>query len=158
MTITAERQQVVDFSAPYYDTGIMLVVRVEDASKYQSLNDLAGLVIATKTGTSSADYLRNVFVQAREVRLFPNNDGMYLEVLSGGAEAAFFDESVVRDFEKASNGRLVVVGPLYEGQSYGIAFAKGSPNVAPINAALQSMRDDGSFTELHIKWFGKAPN
>lgn len=158
MTITPERQQVVDMSDPYYDTGIMLVVRAEDAEKYQSLDDLEGKIIACKIGTSPADYLRDEFGKASEVRLFPNNDGMYLEVLSGGAEAAFFDESVVRDFAAASNGRLIVVGPLYMGQSYGIGFPKGSPHVAAINAALQSMREDGSYAALHAKWFDAAAN
>lgn len=49
MTITPQRQEVVDMSDPYYDTGIMLVVRTEDVDKYKSLEDLAGKVIASKT-------------------------------------------------------------------------------------------------------------
>lgn len=158
MTITDERKQVVDMSAPYYDTGIMIVVRTEDAANIKSLEDLTGKVVATKTGTSSADYMRTRFTQAKDVKLFPNNDGMYLEVMSKGADAAFFDESVVRDFAKASEGKLTVVGPLYEGQSYGIGFPKGSPNVEPINAALKAMREDGSYKELYMKWFGVDPD
>ena len=158
MTITDKRREVVDMSDPYYDTGIMLVVRTEDASKYAKLEDLAGKVIASKTGTAPADYLRNNFPQAGEVKLFPNNDGMYLEVLSKGAEAAFFDESVVRDFAKASEGKLTVVGPLYEGQSYGIGFPKGSKLVAPINEALKAMRADGAYRALYMKWFEIDPD
>ncbi len=157
MTIKPERAEVIDFSDPYYDTGIMVVVRAEDAEKYKSLDDLAGQVIASKTGTAPADYLRDEFKQAKEVKLFPNNDGMYFEVLTKGAEAAFFDESVVRDFAKASEGKLVVVGPLYKGQSYGIGFPKGSPNVALINKALAEMKADGAYDALYTKWFGMAP-
>lgn len=158
MTITPQRQEVVDMSIPYYDTGIMLVVRKENVESVKSLDDLKGKVIASKTGTSSADYLRTKFTGAKEVKLFPNNDGMYLEVLSKGADAAFFDESVVRDFAKASNGDLVVVGPLYEGQSYGIGFPKGSKLVEPANAAIKAMKEDGSYRELYMKWFGTDPN
>ena len=158
MTITDARKQVVDMSDPYYDTGIMLVVRTEDAAKYTRLEDLAGQVIATKTGTAPADYLRVNFSDAKEIKLFPNNDGMYLEVMSKGAEAAFFDESVVRDFATASDGALVVVGPLYSGQSYGIGFPKGSPLVDQVNEALKSMRADGVYKELYIKWFAIDPD
>lgn len=157
MTITPERAAVVDFSDPYYNTGIMLAVRTEDADKYKSLDDLAGKVIATKTGTSSADYLRNTFTKAKEVKLFPNNDGMYFELRSKGAEAAFFDESVVRDFAQASDGAVVVVGPLYEGQAYGIGFAKGSPHVAVVNKALATMKASGAYNALYKKWFGAEP-
>lgn len=158
MTITPQRREVVDMSDPYYDTGIMLVVRADDADKYKSLEDLAGKVIASKTGTSSADYLRTTFTKAKEVKLFPNNDGMYLEVLGKGADAAFFDESVVRDFARASDGALVVVGPLYEGQSYGIGFPQGSKLVAPVNEALKAMKADGAYKQLYIKWFGVDPD
>lgn len=158
MTITPERQEVVDMSNPYFDTGLMLVVRAENAEKYKSLEDLTGKVIATKTGTSSADYLRTKFTKAGEVKLFPNNDGMYLEVRSKGADAAFFDESVVRGFAKDSEGELVVVGPLYEGQSYGIGFPKGSELVGPVNDALRAMKEDGTYRELYIKWFGVDPD
>ena len=158
MTITPQRQEVVDMSDPYYDTGIMLVVRTEDVDKYKSLEDLAGKVIASKTGTAPADYLRTKFTKAKEVKLFPNNDGMYLEVLGKGADAAFFDESVVRDFAKASDGGLTVVGPLYEGQSYGIGFPKGSKLVGPVNEALKAMKADGTYKQLYIKWFGVDPD
>ena len=158
MTISPQRLEVVDMSDPYYDTGIMLIVRSEDAGTYTKLEDLEGKVIATKTGTSSADYLRTTFTKAGEVKLFPNNDGMYLEVLGKGADAAFFDESVVRDFAKASGGALTVVGPLYEGQSYGIGFPKGSALVQKVNDALKAMKDDGTYKALYIKWFDIDPD
>jgi len=158
MTITPERQEVVDMSDPYFDTGIMLAVRVENADAIKSLDDLKGKVIATKTGTSSADYLRTKFTEAKEVKLFPNNDGMYLEVMSKGADAVFFDESVVRDFAKASEGQMVVVGPLYEGQSYGIGFPKNSTLVGPVNEALKAMKADGTYRQLYMKWFGIDPD
>lgn len=158
MTISPQRLEVVDMSDPYYDTGIMLAVRAEDADKVKSLDDLAGKVIATKTGTSSADYIRTKFAgKAGEVKLFPNNDNMYLELLSGGADGVFFDESVVRDFARASEGKIVVVGPLYEGQSYGVGFPKGSKIVGPINEALKAMKADGSYKALYVKWFGSEP-
>ena len=75
-----------------------------------------------------------------------------------GADAAFFDESVVRDFAKASDGGLTVVGPLYEGQSYGIGFPKGSKLVGPVNEALKAMKADGTYKQLYIKWFGVDPD
>ena len=82
---------------------------------------------------------------------------MYLELLSGGADGVFFDESVVRDFARASEGKIVVVGPLYEGQSYGVGFPKGSKIVGPINEALKAMKADGSYKALYVKWFGSEP-
>ena len=83
--------------------------------------------------------------------------GLPLQQVLFGADGVFFDESVVRDFAKASEGKIVVVGPLYEGQSYGVGFPKGSKLVGPINAALRALKADGSYKELYVKWFGTEP-
>jgi glutamine transport system substrate-binding protein len=83
---------------------------------------------------------------------------MFLELLSGGADAVIFDSPVIADFmRKAGNGRVKVVGPLYMGQSYGIAFPKGSDLVVKVNAALKEIRADGSYDALYRKWFGTDP-
>ncbi len=157
ITISPERVAVVDFTKPYYNTGLMIAVRTEDAQKVKSLDDLAGKVIATKTATSSAEYLRTTFTKAKEVKLFPNNDGLLFELMAGGVDAVFFDETILQDLAKASNGAVKVVGPLYQGQSYGIAFPKGSDLVEKVNAALDSMVQDGSYKALYMKWFGSEP-
>lgn len=157
ITISPERAAVVDFTKPYYNTGLMIAVRTEDADKVKSLEDLAGKVIATKTATSSAEYLRTTFTKAKEVKLFPNNDGLLFELMAKGVDAVFFDETILQDLAKASNGKVKVVGPLYQGQSYGIAFPQGSELVQTVNAALDSMMQDGSYRTLYMKWFGSEP-
>ncbi len=157
MTITEERAKAVEFSDPYYTTGLMLVVRAEDADKYSALEDMAGKVLATKTATSSALYLANTFTQAKDVKLFPNTDSLLLELQAGGVDGVFFDEAIVTEFQKSTNNSVVVVGPIYEGQSYGIAFPKGSPYVALANSALAEMFNDGTYDELYVKWFDKKP-
>lgn len=63
----------------------------------------------------------------------------------------------MQDLAKASNGAVKVVGPLYQGQSYGIAFPKGSELVEKINAAYDSMVEDGTYKTLYMKWFGSEP-
>jgi len=50
-----------------------------------------------------------------------------------------------------------VVGPLYMGQSYGIAFPKGSELVPKVNAALKQLREDGTYNALYRKWFNTDP-
>ena len=55
-------------------------------------------------------------------------------------------------------GRTKVVGPLYEGQQYGIVFHKGSEWVEPTNEALAAMKEDGTYDEIYAKWFGEAPS
>ena len=49
------------------------------------------------------------------------------------------------------------MGPVYEGQPYGIGFPKGSPLVEKVNNALKALKDDGTYEALYVKWFGEKP-
>ncbi len=156
MTITEERAKAVDFSDPYYDSGLSILVRADD-NKITKLEDLEGKVVATKLGTSSPDFLK-ANAKAKELKLFPNNDGMFFELQAGRADAAFFDLPVVQEYANTvGKGKVKVVGPVYEGQSYGIAFPKGGDLRDKVNKALAEMKADGSYKALYIKWFGEEP-
>ncbi len=156
ITIKPERAQVIDFSDPYYDAGLLVLVK-SDNTDINSVEDLNGKVVSTKQGTTSEDFVKKN-AKAKDVKLFPNNDAMFMELLTGGADAVVFDSPVIADFmRKAGKGKVKVVGPLYMGQSYGIGFPKGSDLVAKTNASLKKFRDDGSYKELYIKWFGTEP-
>jgi len=156
MTIKPERAEVVDFSDPYYNAGLLVLVKVDNNS-INDIKDLKGKVVSTKLGTTSADFSK-AETGAAEVKLFPNNDAMFLELLSGGADAVIFDSPVIAEFMRtAGKGQVKVVGPLYQGQSYGIAFPKGSELVPKVNAALKGLREDGTYLALYRKWFGTDP-
>ncbi len=157
ITITPERAEAVSFSNPYYTTGLMLAIRATDKDKYSALEDMEGKVLATKTATSSALYLANDFTKAADVKLFPNTDSLLLELQAGGVDGVFFDEAIVNDFAKVSNNTVIVVGPIYQGQNYGVAFTKNSPYVDLANEAIASMIADGTYDAMYEKWFEKKP-
>jgi glutamine transport system substrate-binding protein len=157
MTIKPERVKVVDFSEGYYNAGLLILVRAEE-TKIKNLADLNGKIIATKLGTTSADFVAEQVKQAKEVKLYPNNDALFLELISGGADAVVFDSPVISDFlRKTGKGQAKVVGDLYKGQSYGIAFPKGSKLRSKVNDALTELRKNGTYAELYRKWFGAEP-
>jgi polar amino acid transport system substrate-binding protein len=45
------------------------------------------------------------------------------------------------------------VGEPLGGEDFGFIFPKGSELVAPINAAIASMKEDGTMDALNKKWF-----
>ncbi|GAB6178279.1 glutamine ABC transporter substrate-binding protein GlnH [Desulfobaculum senezii] len=156
ITIKPERAKVIDFSDGYYNSGLVILVR-KDNNDVQKIEDLKGKVVATKLGTTSAD-LAKERSGAEDVKLFPNNDAMFMELMSGGADAVIFDSPVVGDFiRKAGHGQVKVVGPLYHGQAYGMGFPKGSALVKKVNAALASLKERGAYRDLYVKWFGSEP-
>ena len=113
--------------------------------------DLAGKMIATVPGTVAADYLTEHGV--RFVSAASADEGYEL-VLQGEVQALVFDAPTLQYWSKRrGDGRLRVVGPLFAPDKYGIAVADGSPLRKQINRALLQMYEDGSYDEIHNKWF-----
>ncbi|MDR5866540.1 transporter substrate-binding domain-containing protein [Halomonas koreensis] len=154
ITITDERAEIVDFSDPYYDSGLRLLVNQGDDS-IQAVEDLEGKSVGTKIGSTSYDFLQENLGDAADITPYPGSSDMYMALLGGSVDAVFYDAPNVGYFSQTQGeGRAKVVGPLYEGQQYGIVLVKGSDWVEPVNEALASMKEDGTYDEIHAKWFG----
>ncbi|MCK0744766.1 transporter substrate-binding domain-containing protein [Chromohalobacter nigrandesensis] len=158
ITITEERGEIVDFSDPYYDSGLRILVPNSN-DDVEELDDLEGMRIGTKIGSTSYDYLQEELGDDAEITPYPGSSDMYMALMGGSVDAVFYDAPNVGYFaETKGDGKAKVVGPLYEGQQYGIAFVEGSEWVEPANEALSEMREDGTYDDIYEKWFGKAPD
>ena len=158
ITITDEREKVVDFSDPYYDSGLRILVPASNEN-VDELSDLEGMSIGTKIGSTSYDYLQENLGDNAEIKPYPGSADMYMALMGGSVDAVFYDAPNVGYFAQTQGqGRAKVVGPLYEGQQYGIAFTSGSKWLEPANQALAAMKEDGTYDEIYKKWFGEAPS
>ena len=156
MTIKPERAKVVDFSDPYYNAGLLILVKA-GRTDIDKVEDLEGKLVATKLGTTSDDFLKKN-AKAKEIKLYPNNDAMFMELMMGGVDAVMFDSPVIANFvREVGKEKVKVVGPLYMGQSYGIGFPKGSTLVDKVNKAIKKIKDDGTYRTLYLKWFNTEP-
>ncbi|WP_265588547.1 transporter substrate-binding domain-containing protein [Desulfotalea psychrophila] len=155
MSITDKRKKVIDFSDGYYDSGLLLLV--PKGSSIKGLADLVDKKVATKTGTTSVDFLKKHSAKTKLV-LFPNDNAMFMELMTGGVDAVMFDRPVIESFaSKRGQGQVTIVDTLYAGQPYGIGFPKGSQLVEKVNIALRTLKDSGEYTKIYQKWFGVAP-
>ena len=55
------------------------------------------------------------------------------------------------------DGAVKTVGPLYEGQSYGIAFPQGSELREKVTITILKFMEDGTYKKLYKQWFGTNP-
>ncbi len=155
ITIKSQREKAIDFSHPYFRAGLKVMVRVDEAV-IKGPGDLKGKTVAVKTGTVAADYAKTL--GAKDIRQFPNIDQAYLEVITGGADAAIHDTPNVLYFIKtAGSGRAKAVGANVKAAFYGIGFPQGSDLRDKSNIALLEMTESGEFDKIYIKWFGSAP-
>lgn len=156
MSITEKRKVVVDFSDPYYDSGISIMVRTPDVDKIKSLNDLKGKTVAVKTGSIQVDFMKEKLPEAK-LKLFPISDNMYLDLQAKGCDAVVYDTPNLSYYIKtAGKGQVVISATLSNDDHYGIAFPKGSELLPRVNAALKTMRENGEYDKIYNKWFGSA--
>jgi glutamine transport system substrate-binding protein len=153
MTIKSAREKVVDFAYPYYEAGLLLMVRADETA-IRGIEDLGDKVVASKLGTTSADFAKAA--NPGEVKLFPNIDNAYLELESGGADAVIFDSPAVLYYIRQNGkGKVKTAGPLYEGQSYGMAFPQGSPLREQVSITILKFMEDGTCDRIYAEWFGE---
>src|SRR5690606_770166 len=81
ITIRDDRKKVIDFSDPYYESGLAILVG-KDNNDIKTAQDLKGKMVAVKIGTATVDYLKANVPNAK-LKLFPNIDNAFLELATG---------------------------------------------------------------------------
>ncbi|WP_096200470.1 transporter substrate-binding domain-containing protein [Bacillus sp. FJAT-45350] len=156
MTITEERKESIDFSIPYYDAGLILAVQY-DNEDITSIDDItADHSVATRTGSTSENFLSEN--TDASIEAFPEITEAYQNTIQGRSDAVLYDlPNVLYYAETASEGQLKIVGELLAGEQYGIAFPQGSELKAKVDAALETLMEDGTYGDIYEKWFGSRP-
>jgi polar amino acid transport system substrate-binding protein len=144
MSITDERDQVIDFTQNYTPP---------DPSAYLGMSedvDLAGGVIAAQTGTIQAGYVAESGATLLE---FATPEETIAAVRNGEADAVLADKSYLAPIAQ-EDPDLMFVGddvPLGGGVGMGVRESDGELR-ATFDAAIQSMKDDGSLNAMIEKW------
>jgi polar amino acid transport system substrate-binding protein len=144
MSITDERDEVIDFTQPYTPP---------DPSTYAALDgdvDLMGGVIAAQTGTIQAGYVAE---QGATLVEFATPDESVAAVMNGEADAVLADASFIDTAVAANSGLMVVGDPVSLGGGVGMGIRESDGELrAQFDAAIQSMKDDGSLNALIAEW------
>ena len=157
MSITEDRKKVVDFSDPYFEAGLSLVV-AEGTNDITSLDDLKGKTVAVKSGTTGAQFARdNEAEYGYTVAQFEDSPSMFQEVSNGNAAVLLEDYPVIAYAIAESGLDLKTVGERLTGDQYGIAVLKGQNEevLKQINAGLQELRDSGKYDEILEKYIAE---
>ncbi|MGP9688806.1 transporter substrate-binding domain-containing protein [Psychrobacter sp. AOP22-C1-C5] len=155
MSITPERKEVVEFTDPYFHTGIILIGKKGDDI---SVAELKGQPIASQRSTVASQYLQDEHGDA-DIKLYDTQDNAYLDLTSGRVRAMMSDKVTGIDWLKTDAGKDYEV----KGQeistdedAMGIAFRKGDPLVAKFNKALAEIKDNGTYDQITGSYFGTS--
>lgn len=157
MTITDERKDTMDISTPYMENKQAMVVKAENADKYQTADDLAGAtVVAEKKSAGEEVATADEFFAQATYTGVESQANTLMEVKSGTADVALID--YVMSIGSLGEGTdytdlTVVKGKDFAPEEYGIAFRKNSPvTLEKVNAAIQELADEGKLAEIASKY------
>ena len=178
MTITTDRQKVLDFSVPYYYTPAVVAVPAD--SSYASLDDLAGMALCAGASTTYEVWLNqgdmglpasSIYAQPpADITVVPlDTDQECAQALAAGREdfAGYVTSQTVVNANIAAGLPVKQLGSPVFSEDLAAAFDKNStlPTTSlqtEVNNTITGMHSDGTLTSLSMKWFGEditmAPN
>lgn len=149
VTVTEERQKVMDFTDSYA-TGIQSIIVPED-SDIASIDDLAGKTIGTQRGTTGYLYCVDEF--GDDAVIAYDNGLTAVQALNNGqVDCVVIDNAPAQEFVAANQGLKILDTP-YAEESYAIGVAKGNTALLDaINGALAELKADGTLQSIVDKY------
>jgi len=159
ITITEERAEQVDFSAPYMQSQQFMLTRAGE-DRFATPAEFAAnpdLLVGAQPGTSgffTAVYdMLDGDEQNPRIKLFDNFGSSVQALITGDVDMVLVDAASGRGYIGANPDQLQITGDAIKSEDFGFIFTKGSDLVAPINAAIATMQEDGFMDHLNTKWF-----
>ncbi len=171
MTITTARQQILDFSVPYYYTPA--VVAVAAGSGFTSLEDLNGQALCVGTATTYDSWANkdmeglglpesSIYAQAPDVTVVPlETDQECAQAIAAGRTdfVGYVTSETVVDANIAAGMPVEKLGSPVYSEDLAAAFDKSASLDtttlrAKVDEVITAMHSDGRLSELSNKWFG----
>jgi polar amino acid transport system substrate-binding protein len=159
VTITEERKGTMDFSDPYFDA--QQLIAVKENSKIAKFADLKKLKVGVQTGTTGDEAVTKLLGKAStNIKRFESTPLALKELEAGGVDAVVADNGVIAHYVANNPGGKfkTVSDKEFVPEQYGIAFKKGNTELqAKMNQGLAAIKADGSYAQIHAKYFGAPP-
>ena len=153
ITITAERDEIIDFSEGYIKIAQRVMVSTSN-TEVTSIDDLkAGdYVVGVQKGTTNYEFAVGELGEAK-VKAFDSFDFAIAAVISGDVDASIIDETAGLGYMGANKDKVKLVGGDLTSEELGFAFPNGSSLVSVVNAGLAEMKANGKLDEINARYF-----
>lgn len=155
VTVTEERQAVMDFSNTYAN-GVQVVI-VKEGSPIQTVDDLANAnMIGCQMGTTGYIYCSDTPENGGfgEDHVTPYDDGAAAvqALMNGQIDAVVIDNMPAQEYVAANPGLKILDGE-FTNEDYAIGVAKGNTALLDaINGALEELTNDGTIQSIVDKY------
>jgi glutamine transport system substrate-binding protein len=160
ITINEDRKQTYDFSVPYFKSTHMIVFK--EGGDIESANDLEGKRIGVQNGTTGQSAAEKIVgANNSSISKYENTAVAFMALANGDVEAVVTDNVVANEYVKNNpDAKVEAIEDLenFESEYYGLMFPKGSELKPKFDEAVKTVIENGTYTEIYKKWFGKEPN
>ena len=149
VSVTEERQKVMEFSASYA-TGVQVII-VKEGSDIASVDDLEGKMIGTQRGTTGSIYCSDDYGDDH-VTMYDNGLTAVQALNNGQVDCVVIDSEPAKKFVEANPG-LQILETEYVSEDYAIGMAKGNTALLDaVNAAIEELKADGTIDAIVAKY------
>jgi polar amino acid transport system substrate-binding protein len=154
VTITPERDKVVDFTEPYFEANQGVLAR--NGIKVTSVADAKKLQWGAQINTTGVSFLTDKIKPDKEPRIFDRTVDAFAALNAGQIQAILLDTPIVLgavDNKQVKDAE--VVGQFQTGEVYGAVVNRGSKNLDAFNQVIRQMKADGTRDRLFKQYFAK---
>jgi ABC-type amino acid transport substrate-binding protein len=153
MTITAERDEEIDFSTPYFVANGRILVK-GDNTDIKGIDDLAGKNVCTALGSTYEETLKKQAPKAK-LRLVDSYSECLELIQNGGVDAVSTDDVILTGMIRQDD-TLKLVGDDLTTEPYGAGVKEGDKAFqAFVDGVIAKYKADGSWEKAYQKWVGQ---
>lgn len=151
MTINPKRQEIIDFSRPYYIAG--QAIMVPKNSPVSKLKDLSGKCVIVVLGSTSEINIKQLVPNVKVLGFRTYTDA-FSALKSGRGDALTTDDTIIYGFLSEDPNFKILKDRLTR-EPYGIGFKKGLNTQSfqdAVDSALEQIMQDGTLGKIQRKW------
>ncbi|QIB33437.1 substrate-binding periplasmic protein [Ancylobacter pratisalsi] len=156
ISLTPEREKRFDTTQTYYDTSQGMVVLT--SSHIRTLADLIGRTVSAEAGSTNEKWLVTHSARYGFSQIVPARGlDQAVQWLHEGKIDAYFGDMPALMYRLLDAPELAVVQRQSTYERYTLTLPRGSPLTEPLDAALSQIKQDGTLSAIHKRWFGAMP-
>ncbi|MBO6673757.1 MAG: amino acid ABC transporter substrate-binding protein [Rhizobiales bacterium] len=162
-SITAEREEMVDFSLPYYTSAMAVLTTqsVVDAGLEPNVESLQGAVWGAHSTTTALPMLNEIVQPERDPLLYGDNVDVTAAMQAGQIDAALFDLPTALYLAAVVVNDGVILGQFAADRSenpdqFGLLMEEGNPLKECVDAAIVELTESGALAAIEAQWLQEA--
>ncbi|MGY4796033.1 substrate-binding periplasmic protein [Lysinibacillus fusiformis] len=154
---TEERKKSVDFSEFYAKDGAVAVVKKGTAG-VSGIEDMEGKIVGVNAGSAFEEVVKKIGGY-KDLKTYPGAAESFADLIAGRVDFVAIGLPAAAEYinNSTTGNEIEIIGQPFDEKDIAVAIAKDSDDLLEaINKVIQKKKEDGTFDELAMKYFGQT--